>query len=80
MGACATKLRMPRTALPALQEALDGLGDARTKQRALLLADLAANHQALGDHDQARELAAEAHAIGVERNSPKIIRRVRLAA
>jgi hypothetical protein len=80
VGACATRLRLPRTALPALSEALDGFGPARTKQRALLLADLAVNHRALGDDDQARELAAEAHAIGIERNSPKVLRRVRLAA
>jgi transcriptional regulator with XRE-family HTH domain len=80
VGACATRLRLPRTALPALTEALDGLGPARTKQRALVLADLAANHWALGDHDQAQELAAEAHAIGVERVSAKVLQRVRLAA
>jgi hypothetical protein len=80
VGACATRLRLPRTALPALTEALDGLGPARTKQRALVLADLAVNHRALGDDDQARELAAEAHAIGVERASAKVLQRVRLAA
>jgi transcriptional regulator with XRE-family HTH domain len=80
VGACATRLRLPRTALPALTEALDGLGPARTKQRALVLADLAVNHRALGDNDQARELAAEARAIGIERRSPKVLQRVRLAA
>ena len=80
VGACATRLRLPRTALPALTEALDGLGPARTKQRALVLADLAANHRALGDHDQAHELAAQAHAIGIERHSAKVLQRVRLAA
>jgi hypothetical protein len=80
VGACATRLRLPRTALPALGDALDGLGPARTKQRALVLVDLAANHRVLGDHDRARELAAEAHAIGVERHSPKVLQRVRLAA
>jgi tetratricopeptide (TPR) repeat protein len=80
VGACATTLKLPRTAIPALDEALVGLGPARTKQRALVLADLAANHRALGDDDQARELAAEAHAIGTERRSPKVIGRVRLAA
>jgi hypothetical protein len=80
VGACATRLRLPRTALPALTEALDGLGPARTKQRALVLADLAANHRALGDDDQARELAAEADAIGIERASAKVLQRVRLAA
>jgi hypothetical protein len=80
VGACATRLQLPRTAVPALTEALDGLGPVRTKQRALMLADLAANHRALGDHDRARALAADAHAIGVERSSPKVLQRVRLAA
>jgi hypothetical protein len=80
VGACATRLHLPRTAVPALAEALDGLGPARTKQRALVLADLAANHRVLGDASQARELAADAHAIGVERSSPKVLQRVRLAA
>jgi hypothetical protein len=80
VGACATRLRLPRTALPALGEALDGLGPARTKQRALVLVDLAASHRALGDRDRARELAAQAHAIGTERSSPKVLQRVRLAA
>jgi hypothetical protein len=45
-----------------------------------VLVDLSANHRALGDHDRARELAAEAQAIGVERHSPKVLQRVRLAA
>jgi hypothetical protein len=80
VGACATRLQLPGTALPALTEALDGLGPARTKQRGLVLADLAANHRALGDHEQAEELAAEARAIGVERVSAKVLQRVRLAA
>ena len=80
VGTCTTRLRLPRTALPALTEALDGFGPARTKQRALVLADLAANHRALGDHDQAQELAAEARAIGIERRSAKVLQRVRPAA
>jgi hypothetical protein len=80
VGTCTTRLRLPRTALPALTEALNGLGPARTKQRAVVLADLAANHRALGHDDQAQELAAEAHAIGIERRSPKVLQRVRLAA
>jgi hypothetical protein len=80
VGRCATRLRLPRTALPALAEALDGLGPARTKQRAMVLADMAANHRALGDEDPARELAAEARAIGIERASAKVLQRVRLAA
>jgi hypothetical protein len=73
-------LRLSRTALPALREALDGLREARTKQRALVLADLAANYRALGDADHAPELAAEAHAVGVERSGAKVLGRVRLAA
>jgi hypothetical protein len=80
VGACATRLRLPRTALPALTEALDGLSPARTKQRALVLADLAVNHRALGNEDQAQELAAEARAIGIERSSAKVLQRVHLAA
>lgn len=80
VGACATRLGLPRTALPALTEALDGLGPARTKQRALMLADLAVNHRALGHDDEAREVAAEARAIGIERRSAKVLQRVRLAA
>jgi hypothetical protein len=80
VGACATRLRLPRTALPALTEALDGIGPARTKQRALVLADLAANHRALGHDDQASELAAEARTIGIERHSAKVLQRVHLAA
>jgi hypothetical protein len=80
VGASATRLRLPRTALPALTEALDGLGPARTKQRALVLADLAANCRALGDDDQANELATQARAIGIERRSAKVLQRVRLAA
>jgi hypothetical protein len=80
IGACATRLWLPRTAQPALTESLDGLGPARTKQRALVLADLAINHRALGHDDQARELAAEARAIGIERRSAKVLQRVRQAA
>jgi hypothetical protein len=80
VGACATRLRLPRTALPALTDALDGLGPARTKQRALVLAELAANHRALGNHEQAGELAAQARAIGIERRSAKVLQRVLQAA
>ena len=80
VGTCATRLRLPRTALPALTEALEGLSPARTKQRALVLADLAANYRALGDNEQAGELAAQARTIGIERRSAKVLQRVRLAA
>jgi hypothetical protein len=77
LGACATKLNPSRTAIPALHEALDG---SRTKQRGLVLANLAANHRALGQLDQARAFAEEARAIGEEFASEKVLRRVRQAA
>jgi tetratricopeptide (TPR) repeat protein len=77
LGTCATRLGLSKTAIPALDDALNGLGPARTKQRALIVADLAINHRALGHDDQAKELADEARAIGVERGSEKVLRRIR---
>jgi hypothetical protein len=73
LGSCATRLNLARTAIPALEGAL---GTGRTKQRALVLADLAANHRALGHADEARTLADEARAIGVEFGSEKVLRRL----
>jgi hypothetical protein len=73
LGASATKLHLSRTAIPALEEALEG---ARAKQRALVLVDLAANHRGLGHVAQARSLADEAHRIGVEFESEKVLRRL----
>jgi tetratricopeptide (TPR) repeat protein len=80
LGACATRLRLPRTAIPALQDALAGLGPASTKPRALVLADLAANHRALGDDEQADALADEAREIGVTCGSTRVARRLQPAA
>lgn len=80
VGACATRLGLPKTAIPALDDALDGLGPARTKQHGLILADLATNHRALGHDDQAQALAEEAQGIGVERGSEKVMQRLRQPA
>jgi hypothetical protein len=67
-GRCYVRLGLHKAAVPALREALDGTG--RTKQRAVLLGDLA---HALGDGDEARELRAEARRIGDELASRKVL-------
>jgi tetratricopeptide (TPR) repeat protein len=67
-GRCYVRLGLHKAAVPALREALEGTG--RTKQRAVLLGDLA---HALGDGDEARELGAEARRIGDELASAKVL-------
>lgn len=67
-GRCYVRLGLHKAAVPALREALDGTE--RTKQRAVLLSDLA---RALGDGDEARELHAEARRIGAELASRKVL-------
>jgi tetratricopeptide (TPR) repeat protein len=67
-GRCYVRLGLHRAAVPALQEALDGMP--RSKQRGVLLRDLA---RALGDSDEARELAGEARRIGEELQSRKVL-------
>jgi tetratricopeptide (TPR) repeat protein len=68
VGRCYVRLGLHKAAVPALQEALNGVP--RSKQRAVLLLDLA---RALGDRDQARELATEARRIGQELQSRKVL-------
>lgn len=80
LGACATRLGLPRTAVPALRDALAGLGPAPTKTRALVLADLAASHRAMGDHEQAATPADQARAIGQACGSTRVARRLLAAA
>jgi tetratricopeptide (TPR) repeat protein len=80
LGACATRLRLPRTAVPALHDALAGLGPSPTKTRALVLTDLAASHHALGDHEQAAALADQARTIGQTCGSARVARRLLAAA
>jgi transcriptional regulator with XRE-family HTH domain len=68
VGRCYVRLGLHKAAVPALQEALDGMP--RSKQRAILLLDLA---RALGDGDEARELTAQARRIGEELQSRKVL-------
>jgi transcriptional regulator with XRE-family HTH domain len=70
-GRCYVRLGLHKAAVPALREALHGTP--RTKQRAVLLLDLA---RAVGDGDDARELVAEARQIGQEFQSRKVLARV----
>jgi hypothetical protein len=67
-GRCYVRLGLHKAAVPVLREALDGTG--RTKQRAVLLLDLA---RALGDGNEASELQAEARQIGDELASRKVL-------
>jgi tetratricopeptide (TPR) repeat protein len=69
-GRCYMRLGLHKAAIPALREALDGT--ARTKQRAVLLLDLA---RALGDTGEARKLHTEARRIGDELASAKVLSR-----
>jgi tetratricopeptide (TPR) repeat protein len=69
-GRCYVRLGLHKAAVPALREALHGTP--RTKQRAVLLLDLA---RAVGDGDEARELVAEARQIGEEFQSRKVLAR-----
>jgi hypothetical protein len=67
-GRCYVRLGLHKAAVPALRDALDGTG--RTKQRAVLLLDLA---RALGNGDEASELQTEARRIGDELASRKVL-------
>jgi hypothetical protein len=67
-GRCYVRLGLNKAAVPALRQALHGTG--HTKQRAVLLTDLA---RALGDGDEARELHAEVRRIGNELASAKVL-------
>jgi hypothetical protein len=67
-GRCYVRLGLHKAAVPALREAVAGTGP--TKQRAVLLGDLA---RALGDTEEARELAAEARQLGDELASRKVL-------
>jgi tetratricopeptide (TPR) repeat protein len=70
-GRCYVRLGLYKAAVPALREALHRTR--RTKQRAVLLLDLA---RALGDGDEARELVSEARQIGQEFQSQKVLARL----
>ncbi len=76
-GASAVKLGLPKAGLLALDTALSAHGSAPTKQRALTLCDQAAAYALLGELDEACHLADEAHSIGAQTRSDKIVHRVR---
>lgn len=71
MGRSYAMLGLHKAAVPALREAIAAGPPA--KQRAALLLDLA---RALGAGEQARELRTEAHRIGLELRSRKILARL----
>lgn len=75
-GSCAARLELPHVALPALQGAL-GAMEPSTKQRALSLADLAMTYTLTGEVEQACHSLSDAFAIGVQKDSAKVIERVR---
>ncbi len=76
-GACATRLKRPEIALPALEEGIKALGSALvSKRRALLLLDLAECYTLAGEAEEACRLTAEAFAIGVQMGSDRALKRV----
>jgi hypothetical protein len=68
VGRCYVPLGLHKAAIPALQEALEGMP--WSKQRAVLLLDLA---RALGPGHQAPELTIQARRIGEELQSQKVL-------
>ncbi len=75
-GACAAKLQLPKVGLPASAKALTSVGAAPTKQRALALCDQAVLYALVDELDEACRLTGEAHSIGVQTRSRKIVTRV----
>jgi transcriptional regulator with XRE-family HTH domain len=67
VGACHARLGLRKAAAPALREAMDGMGP--TKQRAILLADLAI----VVGGDEAEELRREARSIGERHQSRRVL-------
>lgn len=75
-GACLTTLKRPKQALPALSQAL-AAAEPATKQRALLLCDLATCHVLDGEPEEAARQAAVAFGIGSQCGSAKVVQQVR---
>ncbi|MGH2770722.1 MAG: hypothetical protein ACRDJF_09420 [Actinomycetota bacterium] len=76
-GACATRLKLPKIALPALHEALEARGSTTPKRRALVLCDVAECHVLAGEIEEACRRTAEAFTIGVRKGSGRAVQRVR---
>jgi tetratricopeptide (TPR) repeat protein len=74
-GGCLTKLKRPKQALPALTQAL-AAAEPATKQRALLLCDLATCHAFAGEPEEAARQAVVAFGIGGQCGSAKVVQQV----
>ena len=70
VGACHARLGLRKAAVPALREAVEGMGP--TKQKAILLTDLAI----VVGGDEATELRREARQIGEAHQSRRVLARV----
>lgn len=75
-GGCLTTLKRPKQAIPALTQALAAAKPA-TKQRALLLCDLATCQVLDGEPEEAARQAAVAFGIGSRCGSAKVVQQVR---
>jgi tetratricopeptide (TPR) repeat protein len=88
-GTIATILKLPKVALPALEQGMDGLepraaqpheisqrsAEEGPKLRALVLCDLAESYVASGEIEEACKLIAEALPIGTQMGSARVLRR-----
>ena len=88
-GTIATILRLPKVALPALEQGMDRLEPAVAqphevsqrsaeegrKLRALVLCDLAESYVASGEIEQGCRLIAEALPLGIQMGSDRVLRR-----
>ena len=75
-GACATRLKQPDVALPALAEGLGSLGSGPSKRRALVLSDLAATYVLTAEIEEACVAAGEAFDVGIQLQSDRVLKRV----
>jgi hypothetical protein len=88
-GTIATILKLPKVALPALEQGMGGLAppaahpyevsqpsaEEGPKLRALVLCDLAESHVASGEIEQGCELIAEALPLGIRMGSDRVFQR-----
>jgi transcriptional regulator with XRE-family HTH domain len=87
-GTVATILKLPKLALPALEEGMDGLApapsdrsakrsaEAGDKLRALVLCDLAESYVCVEEIEEVCRLLAEAFAIGLRMGCDRVLKRV----
>jgi hypothetical protein len=75
-GGCLTTLKRPKQAIPALTQAL-AAAEPATKQRGMLLCDLATCRVLDGEPEEAARQAAVAFGIGSQCGSAKVVQQVR---